>query len=172
MKINTVPFFWVLLIFLIPLLSGEVVSSQCLEDQKSLLLILKANLTNPSSDSSSSSSRLVNWDSSTDCCTWDGVKCDKSGHVMKLKLDDQTFSGRIDNSSVLFELQYLESLNLAYNNFYSIIPSGLYYKLRNLTYLNLSNAGFYGEISTDLGLMKRSNQHFPFTTQFIVSVQS
>ncbi|KAK6125985.1 hypothetical protein DH2020_040293 [Rehmannia glutinosa] len=63
-------------------------------------------------------------------------------------------SGGIDNSTGLFGLRYLENLNLAFNTFNSIqIPTGLQ-NLTNLAYLNLSNAGFGGQVPIEISRMK------------------
>ncbi|KAF5953588.1 hypothetical protein HYC85_006444 [Camellia sinensis] len=95
------------------------VYSQCLEDQKSL---------------------LVNWTPSNDYCGWKGVTCDQAGHVTGLDLNSEFISGGIDQSSSLFSLRFLESLNLADNSFnWKQIPSSFGY-LTSLKYLNLANA--------------------------------
>lgn len=145
---------WLFLIPLLQILSvGHVLlasSGPCLEDQRSLLLELKNSLT----FNSTSSTKLVRWNESNDCCLWDGVRCDSLGHVIRLELENQTLSGQLENSSSLFNLQYLERLNLAFNSFSSTIPTGLF-KLANLTYLNLSDAGFGGQIPRDLASMSR-----------------
>ncbi|MCD7469920.1 hypothetical protein HAX54_009336 [Datura stramonium] len=109
-----------------------LVSSQCLDDQKSLLLQLKGSLRYDST----LSTKLTRWNQSTsECCNWDGVTCDSSsGHVIALELDNESISGGVENSSALFSLQYLEKLNLAYNRFNVGIPAGL----DNLT--NLKNS--------------------------------
>ncbi|RDX84880.1 Receptor-like protein 12, partial [Mucuna pruriens] len=130
------PFYWLCLcnhVF--------VVSGLCLEDQRSLLLQLKNNFT----FISESSSKLKWWNTSHDCCSWIGVSCDQKGYVTGLDLSGESISAGFDNSSVLFTLQHLHKLNLADNNFSSLIPSG-FNKLDKLTYLNLSNAGFVGQI--------------------------
>ncbi|XP_027180582.1 receptor-like protein 33 isoform X2 [Coffea eugenioides] len=144
---------WLFLIPLLQILSVRhflLASGQCLEDQRSLLLELKNTLT----FSSTSSTKLVLWNSSSDCCLWDRVGCDTTGHVIRLELENQAISGQLENSSGLFNLQYLERLNLAFNSFSSTIPTGLS-KLANLTYLNLSDAGFVGQIPRDLARMSR-----------------
>ncbi|GMP51307.1 hypothetical protein CsSME_00017585 [Camellia sinensis var. sinensis] len=96
------------------------VYSQCLEDQKSLLLQLKNSLKfNPAI-----SVRLVNWTPSNDCCGWKGVTCDQAGHVTGLDLNSESISGGVNQSSSLFRLQFLECLNLANNSFiFTQIPS-------------------------------------------------
>lgn len=45
---------------------------------------------------------------------WPGVTFDEEGRVLVLELDGEAISGGIESSSSLFDLQYLEKLNLAY----------------------------------------------------------
>ncbi|XP_020239955.1 receptor-like protein 32 [Cajanus cajan] len=124
--------------------NGYLLGQEC-----SILLHLKNNLIfNPTM-----SKKLTLWNRSEDCCQWHGVTCNK-GIVIALDLSEESISGGLVNSSVLFDLQNLESLNLAFNNFRSMIPSELY-KLNNLRYLNLSNAGFEGQIPYEISHLKR-----------------
>ncbi|KAL7234957.1 hypothetical protein ACSBR1_018432 [Camellia fascicularis] len=126
------------------------VYSQCLEDQRSLLLQLKNSL----KFNLAISVRLVNWTPSKDCCGWKGVTCDQVGHVTSLDLNSKSISGGIDLSSSLFSLQFLESLNLDNNNFsWKQIPSS-FGNLISLKYLNLSNAGFSGQIPIEFSHLK------------------
>ncbi|KAL0315241.1 UNVERIFIED_CONTAM: Receptor-like protein 53 [Sesamum calycinum] len=82
------------------------------------------------------------------------VVCDRSGHVIRLDLENEFISGGIENSTALFGLRYLEKLNLASNSFNGIqIPKGLQ-NLTNLAYLNLSNAGFGGQVPVELSEMR------------------
>lgn len=148
-------FLWIFFIipFLQILLGNEIllVSSQCLDDQKSLLLQLKGSF----QYDSTLSNKLARWNHNTsECCNWNGVTCDLSGHVIALELDDEKISSGIENASALFSLQYLERLNLAYNKFNVGIPVGIG-NLTNLTYLNLSNAGFVGQIPMMLSRLTR-----------------
>ncbi|CDP10897.1 unnamed protein product [Coffea canephora] len=149
MRIHLFP--WLFFTALLQILSVRHVvlaSWQCLEDQRSLLLEFK----NSPTFNSTSSTKLVRWNNSNDCCLWDGVGCDSLGHVIRLELENQTISGQLESSSSLFNLQYLERLNLAVNRFSSTIPTGLS-KLTKLTYLNFSDAGFVGQIPGDLASM-------------------
>ncbi|KAK2656235.1 hypothetical protein Ddye_009287 [Dipteronia dyeriana] len=131
-------------------------SGQCQSDQQFLLLQMKNSLI----FDSTKSVRLVRWNQSIDCCTWRGVDCDMAGHVIGLDLSEESIDGGIDNSTGLFELQHLRSLNLAFNLFYeSQIPSRLA-NLTNLVYLNLSEAGFGGEIPIEISCMTRLNPFF------------
>ncbi|KAM7485432.1 hypothetical protein LguiA_001441 [Lonicera macranthoides] len=123
------------------------INAQCLEDQRSLLLQLK----NTVKFDSSFSTKLVQWNHhNKDCCLWEGITRSKAGHVTGLDLNDQSISGGIDNSSSLFNLWFLQSLNLAYNNFnFAQIPS-TFINLTSLTYLNLSYSDFGGQIPIEL----------------------
>ncbi|KAH0632803.1 hypothetical protein KY284_035589 [Solanum tuberosum] len=151
---TTLYFLWLFLIPLFQILSGYnifLVSSQCLDDQKSLLLQLKGSL----QYDSTLSNKLAKWNEKTsECCNWDGVTCDLSGHVIALVLDNETISSGLENSTALFSLQYLEELNLAYNRFSVGIPVGIG-NLTNLKYLNLSNAGFVGQIHMMLSRLRK-----------------
>ncbi|XP_057512801.1 receptor-like protein 7 [Actinidia eriantha] len=145
------------------------VHSQCLNDQKSLLLQLKNSLI----FNSAISVKLVNWTQATDCCDWKGVNCDQEGHVIGLDLNSEGIAGGINQSS-LFSLPFLESLNLANNSFQlgQIPPS--FGNLTSLRYLNLSTAGFSGQIPIGLSLLTRlavldlSNLHFPETPSLLL----
>ena len=127
-----------------------VASGQCLGDQQSLLLQLKNSL----AFSSDLSTKLVYWNQSVDCCLWEGVNC-AEGRVIGLDLTNESISGELDNLSSLFNLSYLQSLNLAYNNFNSSQISSEFDKLTNLSYLNLSNAGFDGQIPMAISRLTR-----------------
>ncbi|THG15274.1 hypothetical protein TEA_022153 [Camellia sinensis var. sinensis] len=145
-------FSWLFLIPFFAILIGKdrvLVSGQCLNDQSSLLLQLKNNLRY----NSTVSVKLVNWTQTTDCCCWKGVTCDKEGHVTGLDLNSESISGGINHLSSLFSLQFLQNLNLAYNNFkFTQIPPS-FGNLTRLTHLNLSNANFAGQIPIVLSRM-------------------
>jgi len=124
-----------------------VVSAQCLDSQKSLLLQLKNNLI----FNRDMSKKLARWDQTRDCCFWEGVNCSE-GRVTGLDLTNEAISGDL---SSLFNLQNLQNLSLAYNKFNgSQIPSD-FEKLKNLSYLNLSNAGFAGQIPVEISSLTR-----------------
>ncbi|XP_056172677.1 receptor-like protein 7 [Syzygium oleosum] len=125
-----------------------LVSGQCIGDQKSLLLQLKNSL----NFSTSLSMKLVKWNQSND--SWDGVTC-KGGQVTGLDLSNEWITGGLDDSSSLFRLNYLQRLNLAFSSFPSLeIPSG-FGNLTNLVYLNLSNAGFAGQLPIGISCLTR-----------------
>ncbi|KAI5326032.1 hypothetical protein L3X38_035106 [Prunus dulcis] len=134
-------------LFLIHLCVNVIsVHGQCIEGQKSSLLQLKKSLI----FDSSASSKLISRNSSTDCCSWVGVTC-TSGRVVGLDISSESVSGGIDKSSSLFDLQHLQSLNLAYNGlgYGSQIPSAVG-KLTNLSCLNLSYTAYSGQIPVEI----------------------
>ncbi|KAK8563936.1 hypothetical protein V6N13_005844 [Hibiscus sabdariffa] len=124
------------------------VAGQCQSNQQGLLLGFKNSI------SYSLSEKLVKWNQGTDCCSWDGIKCDATGLVIELDLSSQSIVGEINNSNGLFRLQHLQQLNLAYNTFISEFPSG-FGNLTNLSYLNLSNAGFIGQITVGISYLTK-----------------
>ncbi|KAL0419349.1 UNVERIFIED_CONTAM: Receptor-like protein Cf-9 [Sesamum radiatum] len=124
--------------------------SQCLEDQRTLLLELKNDLI----FESTLSTKLVLWNQTQDCCSWYGVECDGTGHVISLQLYQEGISGGIHNLSSLSGLRYLQKLNLAYNHFGGVqIPGGIL-NLKHLTHLTLSDAGFGGQVPIEVSLMR------------------
>ncbi|KAF8042114.1 hypothetical protein BT93_A0654 [Corymbia citriodora subsp. variegata] len=117
-------------------------------DQRSLLLELRNSLV----FNASKSSKLVQWDRSAD--SWSGVTCE-DGLVVGLDLSNESISGGINGSSSLFRLEFLRSLNLAINDFnYTAIPSGLA-NFSRLEHLNLSEAGFAGQIPAELSRLTK-----------------
>ncbi|XP_020271553.1 probably inactive leucine-rich repeat receptor-like protein kinase At2g25790 [Asparagus officinalis] len=126
-----------------------------------LLLSYAGNSTDPSQCSSLlnlkrsfSSADLGTWKPDTDCCGWDGVLCDPvSGLVVALDLSHRVIAGKL--TAGLFNITSLRKLNLAYNVFDEIpIPNEIG-SLLNLTHLNLSNAGFAGQVP--VGIAKLTN---------------
>ncbi|XP_062102926.1 receptor like protein 27-like [Humulus lupulus] len=85
------------------------------------------------------------------CCSWDGVECDpKTGRVVGLDLESSFLYGSINSSTSLFNLVYLQRLNLAGNNFnLSEIPARIA-QFSRLTYLNLRNSNFSGKLPSSL----------------------
>ncbi|XP_057826137.1 putative leucine-rich repeat receptor-like serine/threonine-protein kinase At2g24130 [Cryptomeria japonica] len=83
------------------------------------------------------------------CCMWNGVGCDfHTGHVTRLELQAYDLGGKIHSS--LFQLAYLEFLDLSSNDFSDIpIPSDLG-KLKRLTFLDMYGSGFSGPIPKSL----------------------
>ncbi|PRQ57761.1 putative leucine-rich repeat-containing, plant-type, leucine-rich repeat domain, L [Rosa chinensis] len=132
------------------------VHSQCIKDQQLSLLQFKKSLVFHDI-SIYSLTRLISWNASTDCCSWVGVTCSRSGRVVGLDISSKQIYGGIDNSSSLFHLHYLQSLNLADNRLGSYsqsIPSAIG-NLLNLRYLNLSLNDYSGQIPIEISRLRR-----------------
>ncbi|MED6175843.1 hypothetical protein PIB30_082114, partial [Stylosanthes scabra] len=99
------------------------------------------------------SKKLIHWNHTNDCCQWKGVSCSSKGNVIALDISHEFITG--GNLTSLFNLQYLQSLNLAYNEFHSGIHYEFQYLQMNLRYLNLSNAGFMGQIPTEISYLTK-----------------
>ncbi|XP_050243998.1 receptor-like protein 33 isoform X5 [Quercus robur] len=148
-------------LFFIPICSlflnfGIFVVSQsqtCLSDQRDFLIGLKNNL----KFNSTLSTKLVQWNETqfSDCCLWKGVSCSKEGRVVGLDLFNESITGGLHNSSPLFSLHYLQTLNLSYNKLNSSQIPSQFGNLTNLFYLNLSNSGFAGQIPSEISNLKR-----------------
>nr|GEZ02759.1 leucine-rich repeat-containing protein [Tanacetum cinerariifolium] len=89
---------------------------------------------------------MTSWNTSTDCCNWDGVTCDSStGDVIELDLNCGRLQGTIHHNSTLFNLPHLTYLDLSHNRLNGTLPSGLFTS-PSLQYLSLWNNMFSGNI--------------------------
>ncbi|KAM6578674.1 hypothetical protein CsatB_030511 [Cannabis sativa] len=140
------------------LLNSSLASSKttCLPDQSSTLLKLKQEfepLTEPDliDDTSFYSYPKMKFWKGKDCCKWDGVKCNmKTGQVVSLDLSNSWLQGPLSSNSSLFDLDQLQRLNLAYNNFNSSIIPSRFSQLSRLTHLNLSYSHFVGKVPNEI----------------------
>ncbi|KAL0419327.1 UNVERIFIED_CONTAM: Receptor-like protein 35 [Sesamum radiatum] len=163
-------FICILLIFCITNGFSHHAYSQCLEDQRSLLLELKNELIFDRPQSR----KLVLWNQTQDCCSWDGVECDGAGRVISLQLNEEGISGGIHNSSSLSGLRYLKKLNLADNDFGRVqIQEGIL-NLKNLTHLDLSNASFGGQVPIEVSPMRRlvSLDLSSFSSHYVLKIKN
>ncbi|XWS16888.1 hypothetical protein CRYUN_Cryun33cG0019900 [Craigia yunnanensis] len=150
----------------------------CLPEQRASLLEFKNTI---SVDDFCDYYRKTNsWNESSDCCSWEGVSCNKvTGHVIgidvshsclhgsllannslfqlqslqSLDLSSNGLSGSPLENSSLFHLQGLQELNLALNDFNGSISSELFSQLVSLTHLNLSNSRFFDLIPYEISLL-------------------
>ncbi|XP_030924925.1 receptor-like protein 7 [Quercus lobata] len=137
-------------IFICSLTLIFAVSGQCLRDQRSYLLELK----NSFFFGTDFSNKVLPWNESVDCCSWEGVTCSE-GRVVGLNLDNQPIYGKLDSSSSLFRLHYLQHLSLAYNDFRDSCIPPEFGNLTNLIYLNLSRTSFTGQIPIEISRLTR-----------------
>ncbi|KAL0544451.1 hypothetical protein IC582_019566 [Cucumis melo] len=144
-----------LFLIVIMLICSYQASASCINQERESLLRLKASFID-------SSNRLSSW-KGTDCCKWDGVVCDhitNASHVVKLDLRNYEYSYSsallskgVDSS--LFELKYLNYLDLS-ANFFNYTRTPIHFaELLELTYLNLSVTFFNGTIPRSLGNLSK-----------------
>ncbi|XP_050255748.1 receptor-like protein 7 isoform X2 [Quercus robur] len=134
--------------------SSSFVQPLCHDDESFALLQFKESfiINQSASYATSAYPKVSSWKlESDDCCSWDGVGCDKdTGHVISLNLSSSCLYGSINSSSSLFRLVNLQRLNLSDNDFnQSQIPVGIR-QLSNLTYLDLYDSGFAGQIPAEI----------------------
>ncbi|CAI9115173.1 OLC1v1016011C1 [Oldenlandia corymbosa var. corymbosa] len=165
-------------------------SAGCIDSERLALMELKGSLVDPPN-------RLSSW-TGKDCCNWKGIACDNhTGHVVTLDLGnhinpyspvpfsdtffdfmDNMLWGKISTPSIC-DLEDLNYLDLSSNNFAGTQIPKCFGSLRNLRYLNLSLAGFEGEIPPHLGNLSRL-QHldiarvssFGFATSYTLSTKN
>jgi hypothetical protein len=126
---------------------GNATAPWCHPDHAAALLQLKRSFL-----FDYSTTTLASWEAGTSCCLWEGVGCDSvSGHVTVLDLNDRgLYSYSLDGA--LFNLTSLHRLDLSKNDFGgSPIPAAGFERLSVLTHLNLSYAGFYGQVPVVIG---------------------
>ena len=98
--------------------------------------------------------RTVSWVNNSDCCSWDGIRCDATfGDVIELNLSGNCIYGQLNSKSSILRFQslpFLATLDLSNNHFSGNVPSSLG-NLSKLTTLDLSENAFNGEIPSSLG---------------------
>ncbi|TXG55451.1 hypothetical protein EZV62_020707 [Acer yangbiense] len=140
--------------------ASSMMQPLCHDDERSALLKFKQSISVDDFycyDPFSSYPKVESWkleggnSSSSDCCSWDGIKCDEeTGHVIKLDLYSSCLSGSINSTSTLFHLVHLQWLSLSYNFFnLSEIPATIN-NLSRLSHLNLSSSYISGQIPPQL----------------------
>ncbi|KAJ9553958.1 hypothetical protein OSB04_018003 [Centaurea solstitialis] len=100
---------------------------------------------------------MMNWNTSIDCCQWDGVICDHfTGDVVALDLSCGMLRGTIHPNSTLFNLPHLRILNLAFNNLTNTqFPREIGKLSNSLTHFNITNCGFIGQVPADVMLLSK-----------------
>ena len=95
--------------------------------------------------------KMKSWKPDSDCCSWNGVKCDtENGEVIGLDLSNSWLYGPLNSNSSLFGLRHLWKLNLALNNFFSSTIPSEFGQLVRLTHLNLSRSFLHGQIPSEI----------------------
>ncbi|KAH0708119.1 hypothetical protein KY290_009624 [Solanum tuberosum] len=100
--------------------------------------------------------KTSSWNTSRDCCSWDGVVCDDiTGHVIELDLSCSYLTGTIDSNSSLFQLSHLQRLDLSFNNFSNSHISPEFGKFSSLKHLHLSDSYFSGQIPSEISHLSK-----------------
>lgn len=124
--------------------------NSCSEGDLQSLLAFKRSLTDPRN-------RLSSW-TGTDCCSWQGVTCNKNKPARVIKLDLHNPAGVDDSwelgghiSTSLLQVDYLTHLDLSFNDFEGTSIPTFFGSFPRLRYLNLSGGGFEGNVPSHLG---------------------
>ncbi|KAF7830780.1 putative LRR receptor-like serine/threonine-protein kinase [Senna tora] len=94
---------------------------------------------------------LSGWTSNSSTCTWYGVSCFKNT-VLSLSLPGLGLHGQIP--SILFNLTYLQYLDLSHNSFHGHIPLELSH-LSYLKFISLAVNNLTGSIPSQLSLLQQ-----------------
>ncbi|ESR45082.1 hypothetical protein CICLE_v10003246mg, partial [Citrus x clementina] len=108
----------------------------CNQIDQDSLLSLGFNISSPG----------LNWSSSTDCCLWEGIKCDANGRVSHLWLPWKGLTGTISLS--IGNLTHLSHLNLSHNRLSGEFPSSL--SSNYIKIIDLSSNHFQGKIPSTI----------------------
>ncbi|KAK4366281.1 hypothetical protein RND71_014161 [Anisodus tanguticus] len=161
---DKLPLLFLLCVILCQLGFSSSLPYLCPENQALALLEFKKMFTiDPFASSfgecKSKNQKTLSWNSSTDCCLWDGVSCDeKTSQVIELDLSCSQLQGKFSSNSSIFQLSTLERIDLSMNDFSgSRIPPNFGWFM-SLTHLDLSNSGFTGQIPSEISYL--SKLHF------------
>ncbi|KAJ8775248.1 hypothetical protein K2173_020252 [Erythroxylum novogranatense] len=112
-------------------------------------------------------SKIDGWESTEDCCTWNGVACDNSStasskRVVSVDLGNKKIAGRICES--IGGLDRLRTLNLSHNSLHGNPPPNLF-RLQNLEVLDLSSNNLVGPVLEE-GIDLPSIRYFDISTNY------
>ncbi|KAI9100924.1 hypothetical protein K1719_024048 [Acacia pycnantha] len=164
----------------------------CHESDRSLLLLFKQGVVDPTN-------RLSSWSALQDCCQWEGILCDDGNNrVTSLVLDNrnqdddsESLRGEINLSSLL-ELEFLDALYFDYNDFELIrmpsinnsvathtrlLPNSSSSKLTYLSlsyniHLHIDNLHYWLSRLPSLHHLNLSGIHLPSETNWVQSLTS
>ncbi|GAY67884.1 hypothetical protein CUMW_259950 [Citrus unshiu] len=145
----------------------------CHDDERSALLQFKESRISNDFYASKFDCRptMASWkpeEGNVDCCSWDGVHCNKNtGHVIKLDLSHSCLFGSINSSSSLSKffgelpismgnLGSLKELDLSQNGYFGQITSSLR-NLSQLFFLDLAQNSYRGTIELSVLTKATSN---------------
>ncbi|KAF4361039.1 hypothetical protein F8388_016848 [Cannabis sativa] len=151
-------------------LLGDYYVYSCLESDRNALLDFRIGLEDPQN-------RLGSW-KGNNCCQWRGISCNEVGAVTTLDLHNRYPNNRYDFWNLsgeirpsLTKLKSLRHLDLSFNTFKGISIPEFFGSLKDLKYLNLSNAEFSGLIPRNIGNLSRL-QYLDLDHLYYLSVNS
>ncbi|KAM7474039.1 hypothetical protein LguiB_021282 [Lonicera macranthoides] len=112
------------LVVIVILLLSCYASAACNEMDQASLASLSLNISN------------LNWPSSADCCSWEGLECDGNDRVIRLWLPRRGLRGFISPS--FSRLTQLTQINLSHNCLSGRLPDGFFSSLTTLQIVDLS----------------------------------
>ncbi|KAM7469760.1 hypothetical protein LguiA_007943 [Lonicera macranthoides] len=112
------------LVVIVILLLSCYASAACNERDQASLASLSLNISN------------LNWPSSGDCCSWEGVECNGNDRVTRLWLPTRGLRGSISPS--FSNLTKLTQLNLSHNCLSGPLPDGFFSSFTTLQIVDLS----------------------------------
>ncbi|KAM7474055.1 hypothetical protein LguiB_021298 [Lonicera macranthoides] len=112
------------LVVIVILLLSCYASAACNEMDQASLASLSLNISN------------LNWPSSGDCCSWEGVECDGNDRVTRLWLPKRGLRGFI--SASFSSLTKLAQINLSHNCLSGPLPDGFFSSFTTLQIVDLS----------------------------------
>ncbi|KAE8680098.1 hypothetical protein F3Y22_tig00111392pilonHSYRG00275 [Hibiscus syriacus] len=155
MKASLMPSYFVLFFLFFAYNSSAQTKPSCPRDQSVALIQFNDSFSVQCSDSvwmCGVRNGTMSWKKGTNCCLWDGVKCDtETGNVIGLDLSCSCLVGPIPSNSTLFRLRHLQELSLAYNDFNSSPTASEFGDLTSLEVLDLSYCNLTGTIPVSLG---------------------
>ncbi|KAJ0794608.1 putative leucine-rich repeat-containing, plant-type, leucine-rich repeat domain superfamily [Helianthus annuus] len=138
---------WLLIFMMLPYFVVPRIQAVCVEEERKALLAIKASLND--SYTYDVNPLLPTWVNHGECCEWERVKCDTTGHVTELALKNVISIVYEDyhrvwplNISLFLHFNELRSLNLSWNYIdNTIITTGLerLSSLKKLERLDLSS---------------------------------
>ncbi|TYH86599.1 hypothetical protein ES332_D01G055300v1 [Gossypium tomentosum] len=153
MKGWLIPLYFLLFSLFFTSCSSALPLPSCPHDQSAALTQFNNSF---SVDSLCQSAKTISWKKGTNCCLWDGVKCDnEAGNVITLDLSFSCLIGPLHSNSTLFLLRHLRQLNLAGNHFNMSPIASQFGKLTSLTHLNISESGFEGKIPLAISYLSK-----------------
>ncbi|XP_012455752.1 receptor-like protein 19 [Gossypium raimondii] len=159
MKRWLIPSYFVIFSLFFTYNSSALTLPFCPHDQSAALIQFNSSFSIDCSgfrQPSISRAKTISWEEGTNCCLWDGVKCDtETGNVIALDLSFSCLFGPFPSNNTLFLLRHLRQLNLAGNDFRFSPMASQFGQLTSLTHLNISWSSFIGKVPPEISRLSK-----------------